>query len=196
MRYFLKDFHKAWNSGDIGSDLVSWETDFGFSKAKQKRLAKQESINRNEYFRSLAQLERRLGPAAWNFFFPSETGEGLHDATLLSFEAGDAIDAPVDGIHPINPKRYRHSVRMRFLNYDRDRILTFKYFGVVGATFDFPSSDPLHYKRGGGIGDQLVDEVVSLDDKTLRHEHYFASGAEIRVDFERLALTVRRIKRK
>jgi hypothetical protein len=191
MRYFLKDFHKADNSGDLGSDLLRLQTDFGFSRAKQKRLDKKFRANYRAYLDDLASIKDRVPANARRFFFPTPGFDGLHDCTLLAFEAGDALGAPIDG-SLFNPRRYKSAVRLRFLNDERTALYTFKYSGVTRATFDFPSRDPLHL--GSHIGEQLAHELLALDENTLRHEQYFVSGAEIVIDFESLQVKVKPMK--
>lgn len=181
MKYFPKEFHKADNNPRLSRKTV-------------RRIDKAYLRNLKAYYHALQKLSGRLPVSAWRFFRPGPRFESLHDATLLSFEVGDAMTAPSNG-KSFNPRKFKHSVKVRFLNYERDRLYTFRYHGVVAVTFDFPSSDPLHYTRGSKIGDQLVDEIVALDDRTLRHEHFFESGAELRIDFERLATTVSRLKK-
>ncbi len=134
------------------------------------------------YAERLEKLRGRLNKRNWEFF-----RNGLHDSRLVSFSVGDGLHIDFENGPPVNiTDFYKTSVRIKVLNADFDFLYELKYGKVSKCIFDFPSDEPLW---GENVDDWGYDEISELNEKILRHEVLFSSGATFLIDFERFSYT-------
>lgn len=141
---------------------------------------KSSAENITVYRERLEKLRPRLKDRNYRFF-----SSGLHDARLISFSVGDGLHIDFENGSPANINDfYKTSVLIKVLNADFDFIYDLKYQKVSKCIFDFPSDEPLW---GDNIDDWGYDEISEIDEKVLRHEVLFSSGATILIEFERFS---------
>ena len=164
MKYFTKEMWRGWNSGD---------------EAEQQRARELSDRNWQEYLQELEKLQSRLGPEAYEFFKTAER----HDARLISFTAGDAINHDVHGPADFDINAHDTAVEIKLLSPHLNTLYTLNYSGVRKVVFDYPSNDPLFHYEGSNIADWGYDEVTAVDEKFLGHEVLFSSGTTILIEF-------------
>lgn len=167
MEFITKRHWRGWNSRDEKeSDWARKSTDENF-----KRYAEQ-----------LEKLRSRLNERNYRFF-----RNGLHDARLISFCAGDGLHIDFDEDRKVSINDfYRTSVEVKVLNAEFDAIYHLKYGKVSKSVFDFPSDEPLW---GNNIDDWGYDELTEVNERILRHEVLFSSGTTILIEFEKFSFT-------
>lgn len=182
MRYFTKDFPKADNNPRL-------------SKAQQKAMHRLFLRRSAAYDRQLRALRHRLSKQAWNFFYFGFGRWGLHDAQLLTCTFGDGLDYKPNGLHPLRVNKEKVKARIQILDRHQNLLCTFTCRGISKAVFDYPTDDPLWNDRGC-VDMLLTYEMTAASDRYLRLEFLFASGATIKVEFERLHFKRERIRRR
>ena len=145
-----------------------------------------------DYHRELDSLESRISQKAWNFFRYGFARYGLHDARLLSFNAGDGLDYKPDGSSPFGINRQRLSARLEFLNYEQDLHYLFDLRGIKRAQSDLFGEEEFNDKS---IGDLFTYELTEVDNDILQLGFLFASSASIVIQFRKLVFRRRRVKR-
>lgn len=133
------------------------------------------------YAERLEKLRPRLKERNYRFF-----KNGLHDARLISFCVGDGLHLDFGSSGVSIRDFYKTSVRIRVLSAEFDSIYDLKYGKVSKSVVDFPSDEPLW---GNNIDDWGYDELSEVNDKVLRHEVLFSSGATILIEFEKFSYT-------
>jgi hypothetical protein len=146
-----------------------------------------------DYHRELDGLKSRVSHPAWEFFRHGFGRYGLLDARLISLSVGDGLDYVPDGTSPFRLNRQRTSARIEFLNYEQDLHYSFDLRGVKRVRSDLLVEEQSYAKS---LGDLFTYELTSPDEESLQLGFLFASGATVIVQFRRLVLRKRRIKRK
>jgi hypothetical protein len=173
MQYFTRQQHEEYNSTD--PDIVA------AAKAEFNRSCEL-------YRRQFNALKHRLPNDVWTFF----DSVSLHDGTLLALRVGDDVDKryPTYGSVIVNKRQL--SVELEVLNHDETWLFAVRYERLHRVAFDFPTADPWYLRfadRGSNpIDDWMADEVTAVDEKVLRHEVLFSSGATLLLDFETISL--------
>jgi hypothetical protein len=173
MRYFTRLQHEAYNSTDpdIAAGAIA-------------------EFNRScDLYRSqFNALKQRLPNDVWTFF----DSVSLHDGTLLALRVGDDVDKRYPTYRSVLVNKRQLSVELEVLNHDETRLFAIRYERLHRVAFDFPTADPWYLRfadRGNNpIDDWMADEVTAVDEKVLRHEVLFSSGATLLLDFETISL--------
>jgi hypothetical protein len=179
MKYFTKEFPKADNSRSL-------------SNLQQAAIHRKFLRNCKAYRKQLTKLEGRISQEAWNFIYFGFGRWGLHDAHLLSFAAGDGLDHPADGSLPFNYDTQKAKVRFLILNWHQNLLYSFNCSGIRKAVFDYPTDDPLW--NLGRLDYILTYELTAVNERFLRLEFLFSSGATILVEFVRLRFKRQRVR--
>jgi len=173
MRYFTRQQHEAYNS-----------TDPGIAAAAIGEFNRSCDL----YRRQLNVLRPRLPDDVWTFF----DSVSLHDGTLLVLRVGDDIDKRFPTHRSILVNKRRLSVELEILNHDETRLFTLRYDRLHRVVFDFPTAVPWYSRfadpASDPIDDWMSDEVTAVDEKVLRHEVLFSSGATLLLEFETISL--------
>jgi hypothetical protein len=128
----------------------------------------------------LAQVLPRLNEGARRFF----KEVSLHDAATTKVEFGDRIDSSPTrmGHEEFNAREAK--VRLHATSDQGDTVYVMEYTNVTrfevkspGVTILFPVS------QDATLGDWGYDELTEAEDRKLRHEILFASGATILIEF-------------
>jgi hypothetical protein len=124
----------------------------------------------------------------WTFF----DSVSLHDGTLLALRAGDHIGKRFPTYRSLLVNKRQLSVELEVLNHDGTRLFALRYERLHRVAFDFPTADFWYLRfadRGSNpIDDWMADEVTAIDEKVLRHEVLFSSGATLLLDFETISV--------
>ncbi|HMT06814.1 MAG TPA: hypothetical protein PKA82_02340 [Pyrinomonadaceae bacterium] len=166
MRIITKRHWRGWNSED----------------AKESEWARKSAHENWEIYRQqLETLRPRLSKKNFEFF-----KKGLHDGRLISFSIGDGLHLDLSTKEQMVTISdfLRTSVEIKVLNAEFNAIYDLKYGKVTKSVFDFPSDDPLW---GKNIDDWGYDELSEVNEKVLRHEVLFSSGASILIEFEKFS---------
>ena len=59
---------------------------------------------------------------------------------------------------------------------------------------NFPGEERFRYHEGEGFGDWGYHELSAVDDICMRHEVLFASGSTLLIEFDRLAVSIERVR--
>lgn len=162
MEIITKRHWRAWNSND------SKESEWALKSGDE---------NIRKYLERLDGLRERLKQRNYRFF-----KSGLHGARLIAFSIGDGLHLDLEESPTVSiTDFYKTSVRIKVLDAEFDSIYELKYGKVTKCIFDFPSDEPLW---GNNVDDWGYDEVSEVDEKVLRHEVLFSSGATILIEFE------------
>ena len=165
MEIVTKRHWLGWNSDD--ENEVAWA-----QKSADENLVR--------YAQRLDALRPRLKERNYRFF-----KSGLHDGRLVAFCVGDGLHIDLDGAKSVSLRDfYRTTVNIKVLNAEFDAIYNLKYQNVSKSVFDFPSEEPLW---GNNIDDWGYDELSEVNEKVLRHEVLFSSGATILIEFEKFS---------
>lgn len=173
MRYFTRKQHEAFNSTD--PDIAA---------------AAIAEFNRScdLYRLQLNALRPRLPDDVWTFF----DTVSLHDGTLLALRVGDDIDKRFPTYRSILVNKRQLSAELEVLNHDETRLFALRYERLHRVAFDFPTAAPWYFRsadRGSNpIDDWMFDELTGVDEKALRHEVVFSSGAALLLDFEKISV--------
>lgn len=165
MKYFTKEL---------------WAGVNGRGKYKEREAHEIWDRNLEAYTRQLELVRPRLSEESYRFF----ANESLHDGRLLAFIAGDGIDHDIHRSARFDINARNTSVRLKVLNAELNALYTLDYTEVRRVLFDFPSHRPLFHREGDHIADWGYDELTAPDEKYLRHEVLFSSGATILVEFK------------
>ena len=166
MRYFTKELWQQINSRD--PDLIR-----SADSAWHQNLV--------SYRTQVEALEGRVSKKTFRFF----TRESLHDSRLVEWTVGDAIGLETQRASLFKRRSKPPAARIRVISYRGDTVYELSYTGVQLAQFDFPTSQPRFWTPGDPIDDWGYDELSAVDDLHLQHEALFASGATMRIVFER-----------
>jgi hypothetical protein len=156
------------------------------------------------YRKQLEKLKGRLSPKAWEYFWSGFGEKSIHDAHLIALCVGDGLDRL--------PGQFRsNSIRIRaeFLNQNDQYRFAFEYRNIHKFTFEFDATsgqylidlstkkyifDPKAYIRRNRIDDAIGDELTAFNNKYLRHEVVFQSGARFIVLAETISFHRKRVK--
>jgi hypothetical protein len=148
------------------------------------------------YRRQLERLKHRISGPAYRQLAFGILEKSLHDARLLSFQAGDAFGYVPDGTEEFFGRRKRGYVEIKLLGQDERVLHTFRYKGLKGV--ECRMSRRL-VSRGiwlDDFGDLMADELTSVNESFLRHEYEFYSGVSITIEFEKLIYRRQHIRRR
>jgi hypothetical protein len=173
MRYFTRQQHEACNSTnrDIAAAAIA-------------------EINRScELYRGqFDSLKTRLPEDVWTFF----DSVSLHDGTLLALRVGDDIDKRFPTYRSLLVNERHLSVELEVLNHEETLLFALRYDRLHRVAFDFPTAEPWYSRyadRGSNpIDDWMSDELTAIDERLLRHEVLFSSGATLLLDFETISV--------
>ena len=116
----------------------------------------------------------------------------LHHGTLLALRVGDDLDRRFPTYRSILVNRRHLSAELEVFNHGETRLFTLRYERLHRVAFDFATADPWYLRfadRGSNpIDDWMSDEVTAVDEKVLRHEVLFSSGATLLLDFETISV--------
>jgi hypothetical protein len=175
-------------------DLLCAANDW-IEQTDEERLAAERRFDSasQEYLRELDGLRSRISRPAWEFFRYGGNETGIHNATLLSANAGDSLDYVAEGLAPLLVNRLKLSARIEFLNFEQDRHYTFDLRGVSHYAADLYSEE---WRAAKSVGDLYLHELTVASDDELQLGFLFASGASIVTRFKTLIFKRRRIARK
>jgi hypothetical protein len=173
MRYFTRQQHEAYNS-----------TDPGIAAAAKAEFNRSCDLYRSQF----SALKQRLPNDVWTFF----DSVSLHDGTLLALRVGDDVDKRYPTYRSVLVNKRQLSVEVEILNHDETRLFAIRYERLHRVAFDFPTANPWYLRFGdrgsNPVDDWMADEVTAIDEKILRHEVLFSSGATLLLDFETISL--------
>jgi hypothetical protein len=173
MRYFTRQQHDAYNSTDPAMAAAAIA-----------------ELNRScdMYRRQLDLLKARLPESVWTFF----DSVSLHDGTLIALRVGDDIDKRFPTYGSILVNKRHLSVDLEVLNREETLLCALRYDRLHRVAFDFPTAEPWYSRfadRGSNpIDDWMSDELTAIDERLLRHEVLFSSGATLLLDFETISV--------
>ena len=139
-----------------------------------------------DYRKNLQSILPLLKPSARALF--KKIGF-LHDGTLLSFEAGDALDFSFTRTGRPRNTQVRISVQASDLS-----VLTINYQTANRIEFNFPSDKPLFDHNN--IGDWGYDQLTLVKSRMFRHKIVFSSGATILIESQQITVKKQVAKRK
>ena len=121
-------------------------------------------------------------------------GWGLHDAYLLAFAAGDALNHLSDGDRPFDENKERAKVRILILNRNHTFLYSFVCTDIHRVVFNYPKQDP----RWDSRRIELLEtyELTAVNRHYLSLEFLFSSNARLLVEFRRLKFRRQRLGRK
>jgi hypothetical protein len=118
--------------------------------------------------------------------------EWLHDGTLISLSAGDAINRGAAELHLLNRNRRKLTVAMLVLTFEQDFLYTLTFREVRHLRVEYPTMDPREYEPMA-FGDWLYSELTRASRGFLSFCIVFASGAEISLQFQGLRVAKVRV---
>jgi hypothetical protein len=83
-------------------------------------------------------------------------------------------------------------VELEVLNHEETQLHVLRYSSLHRVTFDFPAAEPWYLRFGdrgsNPIDDWVADELTAVDERVLRHEVLFSSGATLLLEFETISV--------
>jgi hypothetical protein len=85
--------------------------------------------------------------------------------------------------------QYPIKVKLTVLDANDRFIWELSYASLRRIVVDFPTGDPLFYRKGEGFGDWGYHELTDSGNGFLRHEVLFATGAVLLFEFKDITIT-------
>jgi len=164
-------------------------------RTHRRRLEKKLNRAQQTYRRELWNLRTRMSKKAFRYFWLGFGRWATHDATLLSFCAGDALGFRPDGKKVFRLNRRVPTARLELLNRFQNLVYRFSYRHIRRVLFDHPSEQPLFWGLHGAFDDHYCDLLTDAGGGFLSHSCIFCSGLIIQVEFRKLVFHRRRVKR-
>ena len=172
MKIITKEHWRGWNSED--EKVRDWAT-----KSSQE--------NFKIYVERLEKLRPRFNERNYEFF-----KNGFHGGQLVSYSIGDGLHLNLEKEESLKLRNFnKTTVLLKVVGKWFNAIYDLKYENVFKSVFDFPSDSPLW---GNNTDDWGYDEILEIDEKTLRHEVLFSSGTTILIEFEKFSFKKKKYK--
>lgn len=165
MQFFTKDMIAGWQ----GPEAEHWGHVF------KERCAR--------YRAQLKALEPRISKRAFRFFYR----DVLHDGLFVSVGLfGPLLKGDKVAKTTSRSMRSTHAEVKIGMQAGADRGMhILSYSGVRRFALDFPSAETVDLHTERGVGYWEYGELTAADDRCLRHEVLFSSGATLLLEFWR-----------
>jgi hypothetical protein len=145
------------------------------------------------YGAQLDLLRQRLSEDAFFFFRFAD----VHDGELMELTVMDGSrPAPLsEEARPwASPRAYPVQVNLKVLDAWDRFLWAVSYTGVRRLVTNFPDEKRGWYQDGEGFGDWGYHELCAVDEVCLRHEILFASGSTLLIEFDRVVVSVKKVR--
>jgi hypothetical protein len=138
-----------------------------------------------EYQSQLDALDSRVSPTAFEFF----SDPNVHDGEILEFAVRNdsrtvPLDSPPWGRQPPPTEHHPVKANLTILDESNKYVWHLSYRNVRCVLTDWPSTEPLFYADGDGLGAWGYHELTDADNGFLRHEILLATGGTILLEFK------------